>query len=182
MSIAETPHLMREERMGMRSVCAFSHLTSLPGVALYRVDTQKVRLDRYAAQLLGISEEACSFSAHELLRNLGLHVAKIFLAGIRHLHDGRPPLNSIVDGQSANNPNLRFTIPQGEYKGMVLYVRMSAFYDGPQNLAGERFNWSGRLLNRLARILELLRLGSKFNGWFKEIIWIMNSIIYNGLG
>ena len=34
MSIAETPHLMREERMGMRSVCAFSHLTSLPGVAL----------------------------------------------------------------------------------------------------------------------------------------------------
>ena len=24
MSIAETPHLMREERMGMRSVCAFS--------------------------------------------------------------------------------------------------------------------------------------------------------------
>ena len=47
MSIAETPHLMREERMGMRSVCAFSHLTSLPGIAMlpnYSVSVKKLVL------------------------------------------------------------------------------------------------------------------------------------------
>ena len=182
MSIAETPHLMREERMGMRSVCAFSHLTSLPGVALYRVDTQKVLLDRYAAQLLGISEEACTLSAHELLRTLGLHIAKLFLASMRQLHDGRPPLNSIVDGQSANNTNLRFTIPQGEYKGTVLYVRMSAFYDGPQQLAGVMFNLSRLLPNRLALIPEMLSLSSKFNWMIKDNILIMHSNYYQRLG
>ena len=182
MSIAETPHLMREERMGMRSVCAFSHLTSLPGVALYRVDTQKVLFDRYAAQLLGISEEACTLSAHELLRNLGLHIAKIFLAGVRQLHDGRPPLDTIVDGQSANTTNLRFTIPQGEYKGSVLYVRMSAFYDGPQHLAGVMLNLSRLLPNRLALIPEMLSLSSKFNWLIKDNILIMNSNYYQRLG
>ena len=176
MSIAETPHLMREERMGMRSVCAFSHLTSLPG------DTQKVLLDRYAAQLLGISEEACTLSAHELLRTLGLHIAKLFLASMRQLHDGRPPLNSIVDGQSANNTNLRFTIPQGEYKGTVLYVRMSAFYDGPQQLAGVMFNLSRLLPNRLALIPEMLSLSSKFNWMIKDNILIMHSNYYQRLG
>ena len=182
MSIAETPHLMREERMGMRSVCAFSHLTSLPGVALYRTDTQKVRLDRYAAQLLGISEEACTLSAHELLRNLGLHIAKIFFAGVRQLHDGRPPLDTIVDGQAANTTNLRFTIPQGEYKGSVLYVRMSAFYDGPQHLAGVMLNLSRLLPNRLALIPEMLSLSSKFNWLIKDNILIMNSNYYQRLG
>ena len=166
MSIAETPHLMREERMGMRSVCAFSHLTSLPG----------------AAQLLGISEEACTLSAHELLRTLGLHIAKLFLASMRQLHDGRPPLNSIVDGQSANNTNLRFTIPQGEYKGTVLYVRMSAFYDGPQQLAGVMFNLSRLLPNRLALIPEMLSLSSKFNWMIKDNILIMHSNYYQRLG
>ena len=168
--------------MGMRSVCAFSHLTSLPGVALYRTDTQKVRLDRYAAQLLGISEEACTLGAHELLRNLGLHIAKIFLAGVRQLHDGRPPLDTIVDGQSANTTNLRFTIPQGEYKGSVLYVRMSAFYDGPQHLAGVMLNLSRLLPNRLALIPEMLSLSSKFNWLIKDNILIMNSNYYQRLG
>ena len=162
--------------------CQASHLTSLPGVALYRVDTQKVLLDRYAAQLLGISEEACTLSAHELLRTLGLHIAKLFLASMRQLHDGRPPLNSIVDGQSANNTNLRFTIPQGEYKGTVLYVRMSAFYDGPQQLAGVMFNLSRLLPNRLALIPEMLSLSSKFNWMIKDNILIMHSNYYQRLG
>ena len=152
------------------------------GVALYRTDTQKVRLDRYAAQLLGISEEACTLGAHELLRNLGLHIAKIFLAGVRQLHDGRPPLDTIVDGQSANTTNLRFTIPQGEYKGSVLYVRMSAFYDGPQHLAGVMLNLSRLLPNRLALIPEMLSLSSKFNWLIKDNILIMNSNYYQRLG
>ena len=182
MSIAETPHLMREDRMGMRSVCAFSHLTSLPGVALYHVDTQKVRLDRYAAQLLGVSEEACTLSAHELLRYLGQDIAKLFVASMRLLHDGRPPLNTIVDGQSANSTNLRFTIPHGAYKGSVLYVRMSAFFDGPQQMAGVMFNLSRLLPNRLALIPEMLSLNSKFNWLIKDNILIMNSNYYQRLG
>ena len=121
-------------------------------------------------------------SAHELLRTLGLHIAKLFLASMRQLHDGRPPLNSIVDGQSANNTNLRFTIPQGEYKGTVLYVRMSAFYDGPQQLAGVMFNLSRLLPNRLALIPEMLSLSSKFNWMIKDNILIMHSNYYQRLG
>ena len=132
--------------------------------------------------MLGISEEACTLSAHELLRNLGLHIAKIFFAGVRQLHDGRPPLDTIVDGQAANTTNLRFTIPQGEYKGSVLYVRMSAFYDGPQHLAGVILNLSRLLPNRLALIPEMLSLSSKFNWLIKDNILIMNSNYYQRLG
>lgn len=166
----------------MSSVCVFSHLSSLPGTALYRFDTKQVLIDRYAAQLLGLGDKARTLEMRDILRYLGRRTAQRFLASMRIVKDQCPSLGDIVDGQSANNTNLRFTVPQGHYQGTVLYVRMTAFYREPNELQGILFNFSRGLPNRLAMLPEALSLQSDFNWLVNENILIFNSNYYQHLG
>lgn len=183
MAEAKTRHQIMDERMGMRCVCAFSHLTSLPGVALYRPESQSVRLDRYACQLLGLEGGAArTMGVWELLHYIGHSAARRFLAGMRLLQDGRPQIKSIVDGQSPNNTNLRFTIAHGPYAGNVLYARLTAFYSGPNKLQGVLFNFSRLIPNRLALIPEILSFNSDFDWLVQDNILMISSNYYQRLG
>lgn len=167
---------------GMSSVCVFSHLSSLPGTALFRFDTQQVFIDRYAAQLLGLGDKAKTLEVCDILHYLGRRTARRFLASMRLVKDQCPSLNDIVDGQSANNTNLRFTVPQGLYQGTVLYVRMTAFYQEADKAQGILFNFSRGLPNRLAMLPEALSLQSDFNWLIDENILMFNSNYYQHLG
>lgn len=169
------------DNMALHSVHSFNKISRMPGLVLYKLKNNTVFYDCYAAEFLGIGNQAGSCSLRQFLHLIGRSVVHDLISRLKPLKD---ELHISADNvcTSMNVVNLSCMLPHGLCKGATVYVRVAAFFDEKGMVRYFTFTFMRQMPNNMAFIPDLLTNNTSFAWLVQEDKLSLSQHYYKLLG